>query len=102
MIGQVALTKKKGELFLITDRDDAAGHVDGIMLTQAEFSMPVRETEPRVLCDLKDVLSYQKVGDEVLKLIRRESEETESLKDTKSLESIDDTGPFTDENETVG
>ena len=86
MIGKAALTEKEGQLFVITSIDTKTEETPiyhGFKMTPAKRDEKVKETKPRILCDIQDLLDYQKVGSETLKLINREAEERMAKEDAE-------------------
>ena len=101
MIGQVALTKDKGQLFLIIGTN-TAGFYTGLSLIQTNKLGVITESEPKVMCSLMDILDYSKIADQTIKLIHRESDEKEAKEDsTKSLGPIEEDEEQKDESLTL-
>lgn len=105
MIGKVALTEVKGELFVITSEevnDKQETVYKGFKITPKVRGEKVEETKPRVLCDIQDLLDYGKVAYQTRQLIVRESEarekaDEEKNKATKSLDPVvepEEVGPL--------
>lgn len=82
MIGKAALTKDTGELFIITSvtSDNGQEVSEGFKISPDKRLDSVKETEPRILCDIIDLLDYGKVADETIKLNNREIEAKELTK----------------------
>ncbi len=105
MIGKVAIAAS-GKNYLITDVDEELQVVSGIDITvNGDFEEVVEhfteDEPPRILCDIRDILDYQKIGNELVKLIHRESEAKDALEDTKSLDPESEDDLLEESNETM-